>query len=60
MLDAVGGHVAKRIRARHVSAMTRPSDIAALLQVCACMRACVQAEGKASMKGNVMAVCGVC
>ena len=32
MLDAVGGHVAKRIRARHIHAVTRPADITALLQ----------------------------
>ncbi|GFR51990.1 hypothetical protein Agub_g14522, partial [Astrephomene gubernaculifera] len=32
MYDAVGSHVAKRIRAGHVGAMTRPADCAALLQ----------------------------
>ncbi|GLC53919.1 hypothetical protein PLESTB_000887000 [Pleodorina starrii] len=32
MLDAVGGHVAKRIRGRHVGAITRPADCAELLR----------------------------
>lgn len=33
MMDAIGGHVAKRIRSRHVAAVTRPADCAQLIQV---------------------------
>ncbi|GLI66650.1 hypothetical protein VaNZ11_010572 [Volvox africanus] len=32
MLDAIGGHVAKQIRNRHVGAITRPADCAELLR----------------------------
>ncbi|KXZ42975.1 hypothetical protein GPECTOR_108g170 [Gonium pectorale] len=32
MLDAIGGHVAKRIRARHIHSVSRPADCVALLQ----------------------------
>jgi hypothetical protein len=32
MLDAVAGYVIKRIRAKHVNAVSRPSDALAILQ----------------------------
>ncbi len=33
MMDGIGGHVARRIRSRHVEAVTRPADCAQLIQV---------------------------
>lgn len=46
MLDAVGGHVAKRIQNRHVGALTRPVDCAELLRVRgACVRDWRAAKG---------------
>jgi hypothetical protein len=38
MLDAVAGYVVRRIKARHTNAVTRPQDLAGLLQAFAALR----------------------
>lgn len=37
MLDAVAGFVVRRVRARHLNAVSRPEDLAALLRAYAAL-----------------------